>query len=1234
MRMVGEFRLNAVRMGMAVAVVLGLAYAAFAGMPVAQAHADDGALAAGGALKAQGVGVQAVDHDIAWYTSNPNADEFTILNVRDLRGFAKLVNGTVDASVSGKPADAVTFEGKTVKLGGPLNLTGQQVEPIGTEEHPFQGTFDGQSTPETSPELYNYTLVVSDSGDDISNKGLFGYAGDKASIKNLDISGSVKVTNQTDGKKITNVGAIAGHLGGNIENCKSTVKVYVTNDGKVPALDKPGKMPDEICTIMYVGGLVGSLEGDLINCVHGNDNGVDKDAVLAISSSSAATENVPFIASYVGGLVGLQGDEAHGDIVWETTNCANYGKLDFSGIKGEATADRFGNINYAKSSNVGGIAGYSIASFSNCKNLATINTGVIGENGNPKAEYGARNTGGIVGALRAPRVTNPTVEMVSMGTDATDPGYDVWLNSNGATKAPLLTVERCQNTGDIIGLAAVGGIVGSDGAFTKVVGCTNSGNVDGTRSVKPCPAGVAGISNGDIAYCSNTGRIRTTTGAGYYASGIAALLTTYNISSTDASLMLEAAQIYGCYTTGQIVSTAAGGFRTAVIAAENDGFIHDNCFLPNLTVDKVVPKEWQAVLDLIADDGAISAENVATVSEMLERVNILEKRASFTIVGDKLSGGTKAELEKYCTRSQLVVPDEDRGTRARNFELTVDELKSSVGVAYLNRPVGIVGDWSDTVNYYRVSASGDSPVLNWLGGGLAGSVDLSTADGLSVEVMQNPEYAAAGAPAPELRVTLAGTKLYQNADYKVVVDENATEPGVDYQVAITGMNAYTGTRANVATYQVRKCDVANCKVAATTQVFNWKKQKPAKVTLVDDAGNVLAVDEKGSADSGAEFVWSLPEMPDGASDQVRLGEKKYSDGKYYDYTHVHAKGHRYDVIVEAKETSSYYEGSTRQAAFQIKTASLYHGPLGSSAEGHDRTAHYDKVVWGDQEWDYLESYLTKGLVKIKYTGSPIRPTIKNPTYLDEELIDGTGNETDSLLHPFKYHFRYIYGNPNPDPSNVVDFNCVNATGSDEANLACMTLRYLPNTDFDNYINVFFEITPASIEDDVAVSGGGGSYPYTGKQITCPFKLTYNGMMLKEDIDYTVRYANNVNLGTATATITGKGNYAGSVTRAFSIVAATNPLSVKALNKTVKAKKLAKKAQKVVAFNISGAAGKVSVKLVKNKKTKKFKVNSKGKVTVPKGTKKGIYKVKVVVTAAGDGGHMPASATVTAKVKVK
>ena len=85
MRMVGEFRLNAARMGVAVAVVLGLAYAVFAGMPIARAYADDGALAAGGALQAQSVGAQAVDYNIDWYTSNPNADEFTIKTVSDLK---------------------------------------------------------------------------------------------------------------------------------------------------------------------------------------------------------------------------------------------------------------------------------------------------------------------------------------------------------------------------------------------------------------------------------------------------------------------------------------------------------------------------------------------------------------------------------------------------------------------------------------------------------------------------------------------------------------------------------------------------------------------------------------------------------------------------------------------------------------------------------------------------------------------------------------------------------------------------------------------------------------------------------------------------------------------------------------------------------------------------------------------------------------------------------------------
>ena len=82
-----------------------------------------------------------------------------------------------------------------------------------------------------------------------------------------------------------------------------------------------------------------------------------------------------------------------------------------------------------------------------------------------------------------------------------------------------------------------------------------------------------------------------------------------------------------------------------------------------------------------------------------------------------------------------------------------------------------------------------------------------------------------------------------------------------------------------------------------------------------------------------------------------------------------------------------------------------------------------------------------------------------------------------------------------------------------------------------------------------------------------------------------------------------------------------------------------KAQKVKgAVVVSAATGKVTFAFDKSvkkaKKTKKFKISSTGVITVPKKTKKGTYKLKVVVTCAGDANHTPTTKTVAVKIKVK
>ena len=62
--------------------------------------------------------------------------------------------------------------------------------------------------------------------------------------------------------------------------------------------------------------------------------------------------------------------------------------------------------------------------------------------------------------------------------------------------------------------------------------------------------------------------------------------------------------------------------------------------------------------------------------------------------------------------------------------------------------------------------------------------------------------------------------------------------------------------------------------------------------------------------------------------------------------------------------------------------------------------------------------------------------------------------------------------------------------------------------------------------------------YTGSAFEPAVVITYEGTALVKDVDYEVTYSNNTIVGTATITITGKGNYAGTTSKTFTIVKAT------------------------------------------------------------------------------------------------
>lgn len=79
----------------------------------------------------------------------------------------------------------------------------------------------------------------------------------------------------------------------------------------------------------------------------------------------------------------------------------------------------------------------------------------------------------------------------------------------------------------------------------------------------------------------------------------------------------------------------------------------------------------------------------------------------------------------------------------------------------------------------------------------------------------------------------------------------------------------------------------------------------------------------------------------------------------------------------------------------------------------------------------------------------------------------------------------------------------------------------------------FTISKAQISS-AAITYDAGPYGYTGKEWKPEVAVSFNDAALTADTDYTVSYENNINAGTATVTVTGKGNFTSTASKTFTI----------------------------------------------------------------------------------------------------
>jgi len=160
--------------------------------------------------------------------------------------------------------------------------------------------------------------------------------------------------------------------------------------------------------------------------------------------------------------------------------------------------------------------------------------------------------------------------------------------------------------------------------------------------------------------------------------------------------------------------------------------------------------------------------------------------------------------------------------------------------------------------------------------------------------------------------------------------------------------------------------------------------------------------------------------------------------------------------------------------------------------------------------------------------------------------------------------------------------------------------------------------------------------YTGSAKTPSAVVKDASATLRAGVDYSIAYKDNKNAGTAVAVVAGRGNYQGSKNVKFVIAKAKNPMKLKAVEKTLTARSLAKKSRtiKVLQFQ-ERARGKLSYANASSASVQKAVSvdSSTGALTVKQGTKARSYTVRIRVSAAGDSNHLAASKTMSTKVIV-
>lgn len=420
---------------------------------------------------------------------------------------------------------------------------------------------------------------------------------------------------------------------------------------------------------------------------------------------------------------------------------------------------------------------------------------------------------------------------------------------------------------------------------------------------------------------------------------------------------------------------------------------------------------------------------------------------------------------------------------------------------------------------------------------------------------------------PDVVVSYGNYQFISDSDYTLSFKDNVNIGTAS--VVITGKNHLSGSRT--VTFPIEKADISSTEIAVKNATFTGSAIKPSvtvklgNVALKEgthytlsyknnvNAGTAqVTISGKGSLEgtvtkdftiakaniSKASISASGTYAPDGVKIGINAKFGNYTlKSSDYSFTAPTAAGEQTLIISGNGNFSGKATLKCNVAKADIANAKSSLS-LSTDGKGYTVTVIYDGVLL-TQGKDY------KVAVTESSTGvSAVITGIGN--YGGTATLSGISNELEAFENAVVTIGKVTYNGTAQLPSVTVKIGSVTLkrgtdyilSAYDNTNAGTATAVITGKGKYDGAVKkTQFTIAPAAIS---SASISCEDQIYTGQGINAKPVVTFNGKTLAVGIDYYISgYSNIVNVGTATVTVTGKGNFTGTAKGTFRIVKQDN-----------------------------------------------------------------------------------------------